>query len=856
MRNKRILSLFLSAVMALSLLIAPAAAAAPVFSDTDGHWAQQAIERWSAEGILEGYQGAFRPDETLTRAELAAMLTRLMRYQTLSDQTFADVEAGAWYARYVSLANAAGVLLGDGTGMRPNDAITRQEAMCMLARALGVQEDAGAIDRYDDQADVADWAAGLVGGLTAQGYVQGSDGLLRPAAPITRAETVTILNNAIAARYDSASTVSRDSQGDVIVSAAGVTLENMTIDGNLILSEGIGEGEVTLDGVTVTGDTLVRGGGEHSVLICGSSEVPRLLLQRRDGGVRILVEQDAAVGPITVLPGSQSVIVDGETDAVLIQSGAAVTIAGVVETVTITGEGAEVTITGEVQQLSIAASAQQAAITVQSGAVIAQAHSAADGVTVSGGGTIEQLTITGGQDVAIGADTTVSDLDNQGDSPVDLGGQTVAPGETGSQTPEGEGPGGGPGEPESGVTVTTAEELTAALETASVSSIRIDGTLGSDSAYTSYTIDRPVTIRGGTVYGTFNIAADGVTLTGITFYNQGDESGQNTLSRNAVNAYTDEITIRDCTFRMTSGATGIVNGVLLLPSRAQVDYTVTGNAFYGYENSDSGYSSTALLISGGTVKAGLNDGNASVLAQLSEEEDLAMITGNTYENCKNDYTRSDWTDGNQVYCASNSASDNFRLSYAAEGARFYVTGDVTRRSDTTLKAGSQLTILPGATLTLPQGVTLTNQGRLIVDGTLTGEGTLTDGAFGVGDVSGTGLVQLPTALAELITDFGFAKQEEPENITGEMYFSTKNTVELAGLTVTYGGQALETQRTEYDSMGGDQLDHYRYAFQIPAEPQKSESEYNQNPAVAAFSIDGLGYELRLTTTVLDTIFGL
>ena len=89
-----------------------------------------------------------------------------------------------------------------------------------------------------------------------------------------------------------------------------------------------------------------------------------------------------------------------------------------------------------------------------------------------------------------------------------------------------------------------------------------------------------------------------------------------------------------------------------------------------------------------------------------------------------------------------------------------------------------------------------------------------------------------------------------------MYFSTKNTVELAGLTVTYGGQALETQRTEYDSMGGDQLDHYRYAFQIPAEPQKSESEYNQNPAVAAFSIDGLGYELRLTTTVLDTIFGL
>ena len=196
MRKKRITALLLSAALAFSLLVSPVAAA-PAFSDAQGHWAQQAIERWSQQGVIQGFDGAFRPDDTLTRAELAALLTRLMGYQSRSDADFADVPADAWYAPYVSLAHAAGVLLGDGTALRPLDAITRQEAMCLLARALGVAEDAAALDRYTDGDQVAGYARGAVAAMVEWGILYGKDGLLDPWGALTRAEMAVLLHRAL-----------------------------------------------------------------------------------------------------------------------------------------------------------------------------------------------------------------------------------------------------------------------------------------------------------------------------------------------------------------------------------------------------------------------------------------------------------------------------------------------------------------------------------------------------------------------------------------------------------------------------------------------------------------------------------
>ena len=85
------------------------------FADTRGHWAEEAIDRWSEEyGIFIGSEGLFRPNSDITRAEMAVLLDRILGYQAAGDFTFEDVSDEAWYAAAVAHLHEAGVMLGDG----------------------------------------------------------------------------------------------------------------------------------------------------------------------------------------------------------------------------------------------------------------------------------------------------------------------------------------------------------------------------------------------------------------------------------------------------------------------------------------------------------------------------------------------------------------------------------------------------------------------------------------------------------------------------------------------------------------------------------------------------------------------
>jgi hypothetical protein len=70
MKMRRLLVSLL--VLAMVLTLFPVSAlAVSTFSDTDGHWAREAIETWSGLGIIQGYDGKFRPDDPITRGDMA-----------------------------------------------------------------------------------------------------------------------------------------------------------------------------------------------------------------------------------------------------------------------------------------------------------------------------------------------------------------------------------------------------------------------------------------------------------------------------------------------------------------------------------------------------------------------------------------------------------------------------------------------------------------------------------------------------------------------------------------------------------------------------------------------------------------
>nr|MCR5826079.1 S-layer homology domain-containing protein [Oscillospiraceae bacterium] len=116
MKARKVLSAILGVALLLSLLpVFPASAAG--YNDVSGKWAEKAINRWTEYGVVQGDRTGFRPNDTLTRAESAAIFTRLFGLtETAGATSFDDVAVDAWYADAFAKASAAGLLKGDGNG--------------------------------------------------------------------------------------------------------------------------------------------------------------------------------------------------------------------------------------------------------------------------------------------------------------------------------------------------------------------------------------------------------------------------------------------------------------------------------------------------------------------------------------------------------------------------------------------------------------------------------------------------------------------------------------------------------------------------------------------------------------------
>ena len=143
--------------------------------------------------------GTVKPAGNITRAETAAILFRLMDegsrktyYSTTSG--FRDVASGSWYNTYVATLNNAGVITDSSNGyFRPNEAITRAELAAMLAK---FSETTGAANYFND-VSAKYWAANAIAICAKLGWITGyPDGTFRPDKNVTRAELMAMINRA------------------------------------------------------------------------------------------------------------------------------------------------------------------------------------------------------------------------------------------------------------------------------------------------------------------------------------------------------------------------------------------------------------------------------------------------------------------------------------------------------------------------------------------------------------------------------------------------------------------------------------------------------------------------------------
>jgi hypothetical protein len=403
-KNKLLIVAGLAAVMVL-MLACQSFAGPP---DIQNHWAEKQISNWIESGLISGYpDGSFGPENNITRAEFIAMVNRSFGKSVMTKVYYPDVADSDWFAAEVAKAAAAGYVSGynDGT-FRPNEYIERQEAAVMISRLLGLDASAGAdiAEQFADSGEIPPWCKGAIGAVANKGYMSGyPDQTFRPAGYITRAESVSTLNRALAAsvtsfKYDKMGTYGpaegvETIDGSVNISAAGVTLQNTVITGNLFLADSIGDGDVTLKNVIVRGNTVIKGGGSQSVVL-ENCALPNITIGKK--GVRIVASGNTSVSIVRLETGAALVEVSlsgpgFETVNVteLVPAGAEITLDGNFDNVRISAEAVSLKITGgTITSLDVAETAAGAAIDVAGNASIGIITLNA-ATSVTGKGTIE-----------------------------------------------------------------------------------------------------------------------------------------------------------------------------------------------------------------------------------------------------------------------------------------------------------------------------------------------------------------------------------------------------------------------------------------------------------------------------------
>ena len=172
-------------------------------NSVEEHWAKEAVNDMASRLIILD-QGNFEPNEAITRADFAEYIVRALgiyREEATYENMFLDVRGDGVQTPAILIASENKIVAGysDGT-FRPNELITREEAMTMYHRAMKVTKLVGSdVTRYQNYKDfenVSDWAQGYVKEVIAANVFNGTDAtMISPKSNLTYAEAAQAIRN-------------------------------------------------------------------------------------------------------------------------------------------------------------------------------------------------------------------------------------------------------------------------------------------------------------------------------------------------------------------------------------------------------------------------------------------------------------------------------------------------------------------------------------------------------------------------------------------------------------------------------------------------------------------------------------
>ncbi len=176
------------------------------FSDVASHWAKASINNMGSRVVVNGVgNNNYDPDRSITRAEMASIMVKALGLEPgTGTNCFGDVSSSAWYCGYIETASSYGIIKGYSENtFGPNDTITREQAMAMIARAMKItglnvsltdSETSSLLAGYTDCASAADYAKGSIAACLKTGIVSGTSKVtISPKDDVTRAEVAAMV---------------------------------------------------------------------------------------------------------------------------------------------------------------------------------------------------------------------------------------------------------------------------------------------------------------------------------------------------------------------------------------------------------------------------------------------------------------------------------------------------------------------------------------------------------------------------------------------------------------------------------------------------------------------------------------
>jgi len=284
------------------------------FEDIKGHWAEYYMHWAFDNNMFTGIsETEMCPDGNITRAQMATVITRAFGATKAADVSmFVDLDREDWCYEPIGQAVQMGFLSGFGNAIVPGEEVNRQEVAVALVKVAGYDfESASSLNRFSDAYTIDSAAQSYMATAVAHNIMTGyGDGKIGPKDKITRAQFAVMMYK-IASAYMNADTIftAKTVPGSLAVSIGNTSLDNMSIGGDLFITDGVGNGTVTLNNTTVGGVVYIRGGS--NIYLTNGSSVGRVVFNNPNAAATFRVDDESTVKSMVIRDGNGGVTLTG-----------------------------------------------------------------------------------------------------------------------------------------------------------------------------------------------------------------------------------------------------------------------------------------------------------------------------------------------------------------------------------------------------------------------------------------------------------------------------------------------------------------------------------------------------------------